>query len=724
MDVTETNFATADRLLEILLPGAEFVAIDFEFTGLGINRPSNLDTPEQRYSYVRRDATEYPPIQFGLCIFHRHPSARPVLQQSAPDVSVTPPAKPVSEPIHQQTTPVGTIPSPVQSTSPSSPPPTASLNVQPSAEPQKRDLLQVPNQRQPIPLPDVLKMFPSGPTPGHQPLSPSPSRPDPASITAPSDPPPPGWISIPFNFNIHPRAVYYPPQERYPIIDKTFRMQASTVTFLGTHGFDFNRNFHEGVSWLRPVDEAFLRNHVSNILKRRHNPKQSSWHANKSQEDIKTVEDVYKKISAWVIEDKRPHQQQREPSDSSSSVPDDPKITLIPYPAQPGARRMIFELVRDKFPYISVSIRRVGPKLYFRLALFTTSDLAEKDRKRNHHNEVDDFVRPRVGIRNAIDLLRQHKVPIVVHHGLMDLAKLYGNFVGDLPPQLSDFKKKFAEAFPRMFDTRSAMERVSDWNVDVGEFLPRDPFVRHEMCDYVKGMREVARARKLHHISSFDTFIPTCALQKVDDPASALLIDRIDHMVIPEFARDWQTDGDRFGFGRYLLHSSKGFRHEAGNDALETGKLFVLIQAILGSNQNDAELWNKIHLSSCGGFRHIDIKQNEISGDMNDWLLANVVIVKGLWDEKGRDHRCRKILRRLTKNTIFDGNSNFVIVSKTIFVGLLRRKENGDDTFVADEVKKVIDNGSNLKLDVFRYELESLTVDHERGGDHKRRRFA
>lgn len=69
MEVVKSNFESALRLLEDLLPRCQFLAFDLEMTGVR-GRPETWgDSSEIRYTKLRRVATTYSIIQVGICLF-------------------------------------------------------------------------------------------------------------------------------------------------------------------------------------------------------------------------------------------------------------------------------------------------------------------------------------------------------------------------------------------------------------------------------------------------------------------------------------------------------------------------------------------------------------------------------------------------------------------------------------------------------------------------------
>lgn len=56
--------------LERVIPAAQFLAIDGEFTGLRAGQDVNaFDTPSQYYSKLRSGSMDFLLVQFGLCAF-------------------------------------------------------------------------------------------------------------------------------------------------------------------------------------------------------------------------------------------------------------------------------------------------------------------------------------------------------------------------------------------------------------------------------------------------------------------------------------------------------------------------------------------------------------------------------------------------------------------------------------------------------------------------------
>ena len=77
----------------------------------------------------------------------------------------------------------------------------------------------------------------------------------------------PLWEMLLFKFALCPRAVFRDRGSKYPIRDRVMQVQASSVEFLCRNGFDFQKSFSEGVSWLRHCDEDSSRTELMACFK-------------------------------------------------------------------------------------------------------------------------------------------------------------------------------------------------------------------------------------------------------------------------------------------------------------------------------------------------------------------------------------------------------------------------------------------------------------------------
>lgn len=759
MNVTEHNFHDAHILLKRLLPDAAFVSIDLEFTGLGRARPSHLDTPVARYANARADAEAYPPLQCGVCIFRRTPG-------------------------------------------------------------EKKDSSEKTQK--------------------------------------------PRWQSIPFNFNLYPRAVYVPEKARFPFQDRTLVLQASTVHFLLGHGFNFQRCFEEGVSWLRADDEKILRDHVSEQRRVRRMGRRVD--ISPSAEDVLAAKAVRTAVTEWL---------DRSPASTDKSL-----IAALELPRLPVQRRLVFDMLRDDFPSIVAGTISTHAGVKLRVERMASPEEAQRKRETEEAMEVGDVVDRHVGFRVIMDLLRESGVPLVVHHGLMDVTKLFANFVKPLPENIVEFKKEMREAFPCLVDTQWGLDVLCtrDRNVaillgrETAVFAPNsqvksqniapqkcevpsapqeatavtiqkpnytdasansgtehtemntadtasetqpmetdDPAIPSKVgapsgqpvtvqndvtaeqtnvrngpaltqtapisgrgnakenvkgepgqrkdrrrgrskrnvpaqiregkinCSGWAGVKELGLVKEalLDHAQrsglddkvAVDTFVGTDSPSVEDGPVSGF--------VVRDGAMEWDRNADRYAFARYCVDRSKGsFHHEAGFDALETGKLFILLQEIGADADVDveAEMRNKIFLGTCGGFKYIDLNGGE--EEYNEWFECEALVISGEVESDGPEHRFRKVLRQITEGSIYDGErSEFFTVDRTSCIGLMTRCEEdagstgkrrlGVGVMEEGGITTLVRNAERAGLTVVRYDRNFFSGSNanEVGDEVKKRRF-
>lgn len=72
MNITKLNFAETVPFMKKVLRQSDFVAIDFEMTGIlasPLLRNSNLDSMQFRYWKIKENTKRFLPIQMGICGF-------------------------------------------------------------------------------------------------------------------------------------------------------------------------------------------------------------------------------------------------------------------------------------------------------------------------------------------------------------------------------------------------------------------------------------------------------------------------------------------------------------------------------------------------------------------------------------------------------------------------------------------------------------------------------
>ena len=558
MDVTCNNFRITIPLLKSLLPKSQFVSIDLEFTGLGSSRPSQLDTPAQRYAVHRLEACEYPPVQFGLCLS----------------------------------------------------------------------------------IDDNL---------------------------------------ICFNYNLFPRAVFYPQGRNYPLIDRKFTLQSSTVNFLLKNHFIFEKCFAEGCSWLSEEQEQELREAVVKHLK-----------------DRRQKGDIWEKM-----DDAQRLSINRFKESVSKALQSDKTIVLVELPEGKAMTKLAFECIHRNFPLIHAKMFRAQGGLRIRLEKATDEAHLKQLSEREFECDVDDAVVQEVQFRYVWDLIRKAKRPLVVHNGFVDLVKVYGNWTG-LPEELSAFKKNIVSDFGSIYDTKRMLEVLSAKDKEVRQWQGKRSL--DEVCN---GLEAICRKREKK--ATFGHFIPTSF---VTDRAllSEAAVTTESGFVLEKYASRSDRERDRFGFTRYIASGDDDhltFSHEAGYDALVTMRLFRLLTK-LGSDTR-----NELFLTSCGGYKLLDMSKEDRNELFDE---AAVVVFRSSARKMGSRHDTD--MQVALKESEWD--VGWVLSGgDKVFIAVLKMKE-GKKRRAVDEAEmkvwaKYFGEGSRI----VRYKEEVLVAEQ----DLKRRRM-
>ena len=134
-------------------------------------------------------------------------------------------------------------------------------------------------------------------------------------------------------------------------------------------------------------------------------------------------------------------------------------------------------MMRDAFPSTVSSSLGTHAGVKLRVEALPSAELASARRDSEEAAIVDDVVERAIGFRAVVDLLRESGVTTVVHHGLMNVTKLFVNFFAPLPPTVPQFKHAFKNAFPSIVDMRWGLDYLCARERQVATVLGCDPAV-------------------------------------------------------------------------------------------------------------------------------------------------------------------------------------------------------------------------------------------------------
>lgn len=333
------------------------------------------------------------------------------------------------------------------------------------------------------------------------------------------------YVAKPFNFYIFPKVW----NRQCP--DVRFLCQSSSIDFLTEHGFDFNKLFREGISYLRPYDETKLREH---FLAR---SAQDSFTSTPFTSPDSTAEasggSSQKTPRAAVPPEHKEFVEKA--CDSIEEMLKDPegKVTQFP-PCNGYLRKLIYQTAKQRFKAgIHMEAAMNEKKERFIVVTKVNEDEKKKMEEEKQAKEQE-LIENAVGFSQVVKMISQSGKLVVGHNMCLDLIHMIDQFLCPLPEHFEDFKATVSAVFPRLVDTK-VMANTQPF---------RDLIPSSVLGDLVK------------HVSQKP-------FQKV-----AVQFDE--------------------GFSHYEESNEKA--HEAGYDAYITGLAFISMSSYLGSFQEPPKI--------------------------------------------------------------------------------------------------------------------------------------
>ncbi|XP_041362495.1 poly(A)-specific ribonuclease PARN-like isoform X2 [Gigantopelta aegis] len=245
-----------------------------------------------------------------------------------------------------------------------------------------------------------------------------------------------------FNFYVFPR----PYTRQAP--DRRFLCQSSSIDFLASQGFDFNKLFRDGIPYLTLADETQLRETIRSKHKDYSqfsspafmspfgaDPGPSKGPVCVPDEHKEFIADVGNKVAKFLEQD----------AEDTLQLP----------PCGGFPRKLIYQTIRLKFSSSLHLETKSGEKKerYIVITKIKGEDdmKAKEQAKQNAElNELDDAV----GFCKVTRLLSQSGKLIVGHNMLLDVLHLINQFCIHLPKEYEEFKSLTRCVFPRLLDTK------------------------------------------------------------------------------------------------------------------------------------------------------------------------------------------------------------------------------------------------------------------------------
>uniref|UniRef100_A0A1A8DFP3 Poly(A)-specific ribonuclease PARN n=2 Tax=Nothobranchius kadleci TaxID=1051664 RepID=A0A1A8DFP3_NOTKA len=243
------------------------------------------------------------------------------------------------------------------------------------------------------------------------------------------------YITKTFNFYIFPK----PFNRTSP--DIKFICQSSSIDFLASQGFDFNKVFCHGIPYLNQDEEACLREQTEERRNQHANglgtpsfiSPSSKTPANVPDEQKDFINKVVEKVELLFSADEK---------------------TLNLEPCTGFQRKLIYQMLSWKFPKgLHVETLETDKKERY----IQISKVDDKERKKREQQKLEreqEELNDAVGFSRVIHAISKSGKLVVGHNMLLDVMHTIHQFYCSLPEDLQDFKEVTMCVFPRLLDTK------------------------------------------------------------------------------------------------------------------------------------------------------------------------------------------------------------------------------------------------------------------------------
>lgn len=308
------------------------------------------------------------------------------------------------------------------------------------------------------------------------------------------------YIARPFNFFIYPR----PFSRAAP--DLRFSCQSSSLDFLQSQGFDFNKWICDGISFLRPQDEAKLKEQVIKKHEMFGSPTFVSLGiGSQSAGTFKGPVDVPPEQKDFVDGICRQVEKFLESGEHES-------LSLAPCTG--FQRKLTYQTLQAKY---SKEIHLQGKtgenkERYIVVTKVTGEDdmkKLEEDKQKLDLKEID----AAVGFTHVIKMISQSGKLVVGHNILLDIAHTINQFLYPLPQEYEDFKSMCRCVFPRLIDTKLMSntqpfkDRIDNSGLSYLHLLTQMPPFTKADIEVAEDWDNRYSDNTQHHEAGFDAYI-------------------------------------------------------------------------------------------------------------------------------------------------------------------------------------------------------------------------
>ncbi|XP_022830629.1 poly(A)-specific ribonuclease PARN-like isoform X1 [Spodoptera litura] len=230
------------------------------------------------------------------------------------------------------------------------------------------------------------------------------------------------YLNDTYNFYLYPRG--------RPGPDRLFLCQSSSLDFLASNGFDFNKLIREGISYMTSATETKLR---ENLAERQLSYSKEKDAVRIPDENRQQIEDICNKVKNFI---EKSTDTEMEINRCNSFI-----------------RMLLFQELKLRFKdEVIVDTKVLENKNRILKVIRKTADMDDQDtlRKKKEWDELEEAI----GFSRVAQMISQSEKLVVGHNMLLDLLHTLGHFFQQLPSDYPSFKEFSHCMFPKLLDTK------------------------------------------------------------------------------------------------------------------------------------------------------------------------------------------------------------------------------------------------------------------------------
>ncbi|KAM8878604.1 poly(A)-specific ribonuclease PARN [Spinachia spinachia] len=302
------------------------------------------------------------------------------------------------------------------------------------------------------------------------------------------------YIIKPFNFYVFPK----PFNRTSP--DLKFICQSSSIDFLASQGFDFNKVFCNGIPYLNQEEEVQLREQSEERRNQQANGVGTPSFISPSSKGPAHVPEEHKDFINRVI-------------GKVEALLANSEKTLDLEPCTGFQRKLIYQTLNWKFSKgLHVETVETEKKERY-IQVIKVDDEERKRREQQKREREQEELNDAVGFSRVVHAISKSGKLVVGHNMLLDVMHTIHQFYCPLPEDLQDFKEVTMCVFPRLLDTKLMAstqpfkEMITNTSLaELEKQVKEGPFTSPQV-ETAEGFHSYDTAQEQLHEAGYDAYI-------------------------------------------------------------------------------------------------------------------------------------------------------------------------------------------------------------------------